>query len=149
MELTAVDSENGTICVSGIDLVNGTPIFDIKPYVPYADIKLDATSSFTPDGDPHLGSRGIAYSEQAAEVTKDKPTFIDMLEQPHRADSRPAYHECDDRPPYGLASQEYNVRFLVHEDHIHVIGIEPRSGSSEQASCYCDEPRVCCLGRNG
>lgn len=128
VKLTAVDAGKGTIDVSGIDLVNDTPIFDIKPYVPYADIKLDATSSFAPDGDLRLGSHAITYSEQAAAVTKNNPTFIDMLEQTLRADPRPAYHETDDRP-YGLALQEYNVRFLVHEDHIHVIGIEPRSCS--------------------
>ena len=126
VELNAVDAKKGTIDVSGIDLVNGTPIYDVKPYVPYADIKLDATSSFAPDGDPRLGSHAITYSEQASKVTKNNPPFVELLEQTLRADPRPAYHASDNRP-YGLALQKYNIRFLVHEDHIHVIGIEARS----------------------
>ncbi|MEZ5326023.1 MAG: tRNA (N6-threonylcarbamoyladenosine(37)-N6)-methyltransferase TrmO [Verrucomicrobiales bacterium] len=129
VRLTSLDAQKGTIAVAGIDLVNGTPVFDIKPYVPYADVKLDATSSFAPHGDPRLCSFAITYSDQAAAaLAGSEPGFKVMLEQTLRADPRPAYHTGDDRP-YGLTLQESNIRFLVHTDHIEVISIEPAAVS--------------------
>ena len=49
VKLERVESDGPRLWVSGVDLVDGTPVYDIKPYVPYADSVPDARSTFAPD----------------------------------------------------------------------------------------------------
>ena len=107
------------IDVSGADLVDGTPILDIKPYLPYADCRMDATGGFT---DP-LGG-------QTLQVECD-PALLAGLEAQQRAglmgvlacDPRPRYQEDPERV-YGLTFAGRNVRFTVDGGVLTVVAVE-------------------------
>ena len=107
------------IRVSGADLVDGTPILDIKPYLPYADFPRDATGGFT---DP--------LETEPLEVECDE-TLLAGLEAQQRAglmgvlacDPRPRYQEDPERV-YGLAFAGKNVKFTVRDRVLTVLAVE-------------------------
>lgn len=107
------------IRVSGADLVDGTPILDIKPYLPYADCPRDATGGFT---DP--------LETKPLEVKCDE-TLLAGLEVQQRAglmgvlacDPRPRYQEDPERV-YGLAFAGKNVKFTVRDRVLTVLAVE-------------------------
>lgn len=107
------------IRVSGADLVDGTPILDIKPYLPYADCPRDATGGFT---DP--------LEMEPLEVECDE-ALLAGLEAQQRAglmgvlacDPRPRYQEDPERV-YGLAFAGKNVKFTVRDRVLTVLAVE-------------------------
>lgn len=107
------------IRVSGADLVDGTPILDIKPYLPYADCPRDATGGFT---DP--------LKAEPLEVECDE-ALLAGLEAQQRAglmgvlacDPRPRYQEDPERV-YGLAFAGKNVKFTVRDRVLTVLAVE-------------------------
>ena len=105
--------------VSGADLVDGTPILDIKPYLPYADCHPEATGGFT---DPLDGQTLQVACEEA---------LLAGLNEEQRAglmgvlscDPRPRYQEDPERV-YGLAFAGKNVRFTVQNRVLTVLAVE-------------------------
>ena len=105
--------------VSGADLVDGTPILDIKPYLPYADCHPEATGGFT---DPLDGQTLQVACEEA---------LLAGLNEEQRAglmgvlacDPRPRYQEDPERV-YGLAFAGKNVRFTVQNEVLTVLAVE-------------------------
>lgn len=107
---------NGPVIhVAGADLMDGTPIFDIKPYVPYSDCHTEALGGFTSSTSrttlqvefpPHLLSKLPAAKRDAA---------IGVLAQ----DPRPSYQHNSQRV-YGLRFSEYDIRFIVEENTLYV-----------------------------
>ena len=107
------------IRVSGADLMNGTPIYDIKPYLPYADCVPDAAGGFT-DQVERKTLRVVCAAEWWERVPQDKRGALrDTLSQ----DPRPAYQQDPDRV-YGMAFGGLNVRFRVAGDTLTVLDIE-------------------------
>ena len=104
--------EQGTVIhVAGADLMDGTPIFDIKPYIPYADSHPDATGGFTDVAGDFL-------------LNVDFPTpLLEKLPQAKREaaigvlshDPRPSYQRKPGRV-YGLSFAGFDIRFTVEED---------------------------------
>jgi tRNA (adenine37-N6)-methyltransferase len=106
------------IHVSGIDLMNGTPILDIKPYVPYTDSHPDARSGFVTDL-PHERLEVIIPEEWAQMVPAGKHTALrGILAQ----DPRPSYQQ-DPTRIYGFAFAGSDVRFRVDGDVLTVCEI--------------------------
>ena len=111
--------ENGDILVKGADLLDGTPIFDIKPYLPYVDAHPEARGGFT--------EQTAAY---ALEVQCPQP-LLDKLPKNKRAallgvlknDPRPAYQHDPDRV-YAMDFGGYRVQFQVGESMLTVIDIQ-------------------------
>ena len=106
------DDYGTVIVVAGSDLMDGTPIFDIKPYIPYSDCHPDATGGFTEDADSYL--LDVEYSDEviAKVPVQKRPALLGVLSH----DPRPSYHKDSDRI-YGLTFSDYDVRFTV-KDHI-------------------------------
>ena len=111
--------ENGDILVKGADLLDGTPIFDIKPYLPYVDAHPEARGGFT--------EQTAAY---ALEVQCPQP-HLDKLPENKRAallgvlknDPRPAYQHDPDR----ISAMDfcgYRVQFRLSETSLTVIDIQ-------------------------
>lgn len=120
LEGVRLDEKLGPVIdVSGADLVDGTPILDIKPYLPYADCHPEATGGFT---DPLDG--------QTLQVNCD-PALLSNLTEEQKAglmgvlacDPRPRYQEDPDRV-YGLAFAGKNVRFTVRDGVLTVVAVE-------------------------
>lgn len=109
------------LLVRGADLVDGTPIFDIKPYLPSADCKPEATGGFT-DSNP--------WQELEVEIA---PELLGMVPEGERealaavlaADPRPHYHSDPERV-YGMAFGGMEVKFTVDGQHLRVKSIEKR-----------------------
>ena len=111
--------ENGDILVKGADLLDGTPIFDIKPYLPYVDAHPEARGGFT--------EQTAAY---ALKVQCPQP-LLDKLPKNKRAallgvlknDPRPAYQHDPDRV-YAMDFGGYRVQFQVSESMLTVVDIK-------------------------
>lgn len=103
--------------VEGADILSGTPIFDIKPYLAFTDSHPDATSGFT-----------SSYSDYRlkVDVPKDlealiEPNILNTLKQLLSTDPRPSYQ--DDGREYGLKFEGYEVKFKVLKDTLYVTNI--------------------------
>lgn len=105
--------------VSGADLMDGTPIFDIKPYLPYTDSHPQAADGFTD---------GLAHAPLTVECS---PALLEHIPADSRegllgvlaGDPRPRYQE-DPQRVYGLSFAGRNVKFTVDGDRLTVIAVE-------------------------
>lgn len=112
--------EYGTVLrVGGADLMDGTPIFDIKPYIPYGDCKPEATGGFTDrTGDFLLQVEfPTALLEKLPEDKRQ--AAIGVLSH----DPRPTYQRSPERV-YGLSFAGCNIRFTVNETQLTVLEVE-------------------------
>ena len=102
--------EHGTVIhVSGADLMDGTPILDIKPYIPYSDAHPDALGGFTSTADDFILDVDFP-TELLEKLPADKrAAAIDVLSH----DPRPSYHNDADRI-YGLPFAGFDIRFTVN-----------------------------------
>ena len=105
--------------VSGADLMDGTPIYDIKPYLPYADSHPDARSGFaTQPADQLLEVQCHPALLERLPAALRQP-LLDVLAH----DPRPQYHHDPDRI-YGMAFGEHEVRFRISDNILHITEIE-------------------------
>ena len=115
----ATEAEGPVLYVTGADLMNGTPIFDIKPYIPLSDCHPEASEGYTRETKLHLLQ--VECDEALlAEIPEDKQTaLLKTLAQ----DPRPAYLD-DPTREYGITFGKHNVKFKVAEDVLTVTKIE-------------------------
>ena len=104
--------------VGGADLMDGTPIYDIKPYLPYADCVPDAASGFAPDSGATLDVRFCPGVEDAVPESK-RAALRGVLAN----DPRPRYHS-DPQRVYGLRFAGQNIRFRVEGSTLTVLAAE-------------------------
>jgi len=114
-----------SIEVSGADLLDGTPILDIKPYIPYSDRIEEATHSlaqtFTPLEQPIFFSTSAQNAcEKHLQATGEKLSLI--IEQTLRCDPRPAYHKDAERE-YGSSLFHWNIRWRINDQRIDILDI--------------------------
>lgn len=108
-----------SLVVSGADLLDGTPILDIKPYLPHADCIESAKGGYSEQGVTHT-----------LQVDFPKP-WLDRIPEKKRAgliecladDPRPSYNDDPDRI-YGMCFDKYNIRFTVAGDTLTVCEVE-------------------------
>lgn len=106
------------LVVGGADLMDGTPIFDIKPYIPYGDAKPDAAGGFTDRvGDFLLN---VEFPEPLLAILPEnkRQAAIGVL----RHDPRPSYQRSPGRV-YGLRFSQYDIRFTVEGDTLTVLEV--------------------------
>lgn len=113
--------EFGTVIhVGGADLMDGTPIFDIKPYIPYADAHPEALGGFTQTaGDFILNVEFPSTLLQQIPVDK-QDALIGVLSH----DPRPSYQQ-DSQRIYGLSFGSFDVRFRVSNETLTVVEVNP------------------------
>ena len=116
-------AEGSVLLVSGADLMDGTPIYDIKPYLPYADCKPEASGGFAPQRGKTLAVDFPA--ELLSRVPEDKR---DALTGVLAQDPRPHY-QSDPQRVYGMAFAGLEVRFRVADGAVYVVEVtEERDG---------------------
>lgn len=111
----------------GADLVDGTPIVDIKPYVPYADAIPEARGGFTEDVEiPAITLHFSPHSrEQLAALAPDYPNLEQLLRQVIGQQPQPAYQRDSIQPrSYGMSLYDLNIRWIASADGHEVIAIE-------------------------
>ena len=111
--------EGPVLTVAGADLMDGTPILDIKPYIPYADCQMEATGGFTDTAGEFLLKVEFP-PELLSMVPEDRrEALIGVL----RHDPRPSYQRKPERV-YGMEFAGWNIRFRVAEDVLTVVEVE-------------------------
>lgn len=124
VRLTGVDlhtAEGPVIYVSGADLMDGTPIFDIKPYLAYTDAHPDAAGGFA------------LQSKEGVLTVECAPALLEVLSEERRQallsilaqDPRPGYQHEPERV-YGFPFAGFEVRFTVAGDTLTVLSISPQ-----------------------
>ena len=111
--------EFGTVIhVAGADLMDGTPIFDIKPYIPYADCRPDASGGFTDSAKDFI--LDVDFPDVLLEkLPQDKKdAAIGVLSH----DPRPPYQKDSDRV-YGLTFAGFDIRFRVKDNLLTVLEV--------------------------
>lgn len=110
----------GTVIhVAGADLMDGTPILDIKPYIPYSDCHTDATGGFTDDAEDFL--LDVVFPEELLQKVPENKR--QALREVLSHDPRPSYQKDSDRI-YGLRFADMNIRFTVQNKILTVFNIE-------------------------
>ena len=119
LERVAAEDGLGTVLyVSGADLMDGTPIYDIKPYLAYTDSHPDAAGGFAAEVFGHSLSVGFPEDMLALLPEDKRIAAIEMLAQ----DPRPAVQRDPERI-YGLKFAGVEIRFRVEEDRLTVTEV--------------------------
>lgn len=119
-----------TLQVGGLDLLDGTPILDIKPYLPYADALPQAKAGFAETAPS--SEYEIRYSVDAElslqELELSYPELRSFISSVLKQDPRPAWRKKEqDTKRYGMTLFHLNIKWQVYESHIEVISILPES----------------------
>ena len=121
VRLVGLQKEEGlgtTLLVAGADLMDGTPIFDIKPYLPYADCRPDAVGGFAADAPARLAV--FIPPELEKKIPEEKRSaLIEVLEQ----DPRPKY-QADPERVYGMSFAGREIRFRVEDGQLLVLSAD-------------------------
>jgi hypothetical protein len=111
---------DGEIEVAGADLMDGTPIYDIKPYLPYTDSHPDARSGFATQPAESL-LEVCCLNDCLSTLPPDlRKPLLEVLAH----DPRPQYQHNPERV-YGMAFAGYEVRFRVEGDKAEILSISP------------------------
>jgi len=129
VELSRIEHSRGAVRLHlrGVDLVNGTPVLDIKPYIPYADSLPHASSviaASAPDSQMTVDFSDAAR-QQLLDLHATYPRLQALIEQVLAQDPRPAYRCHDDDPKeYAVHLEAFNVRWRVRAGRTLVTAIE-------------------------
>ncbi|MEE1184931.1 MAG: tRNA (N6-threonylcarbamoyladenosine(37)-N6)-methyltransferase TrmO [Acutalibacteraceae bacterium] len=119
LDKVAFEDEGPVLYISGADLMNGTPIYDIKPYLAYADAHPDAIGGFT----ENLNERKLAVNIPEKLLSEIPDNLKTELIKVLSLDPRPSYIDDKDRI-YGFIFSEYEIKFKVENKNLYVISIE-------------------------
>lgn len=124
VEIDSIDlfTEDGpVITVKGADLMDGTPIYDIKPYIRYADSRQQAVCGYV-DTLEERSLKVVFPSELSGNI--EDTSVIPALVETLRLDPRPSYHDDPERV-YGLSFAGLNVKFQVNGAVLTVVEVKP------------------------
>ncbi|GAA76230.1 MAG: tRNA (N6-threonylcarbamoyladenosine(37)-N6)-methyltransferase TrmO [Colwellia sp.] len=128
VKLEGIEYKNGqlSLLLAGIDLLDGTPIIDIKPYLPYSDAMLDASAGFA-DTRPET-QMSVEFTPEVTlfiEQQTQYPDLLNFISNVLKQDPRPAYKkQKDGEQSYGMTLYDYNIRWQVNGEHNLVTSIE-------------------------
>jgi len=121
IESVELDASDGPVInVRGADMLDGTPIYDIKPYIKYADARPHAVCGYVDS----LQERTlkVVIPKEISDGVSDR-SVLEALVQTLSLDPRPSYHD-DPQREYGLSFAGMNVRFRVSSGVLSVLSIE-------------------------
>lgn len=117
-----------SLMVSDLDLIDGTPVLDIKPYIPYADTVEAARAGYAPAA-PET-SLPVGFSDTAREqLQRLAPAYInleDLIVQVLQQDPRPAYQDAQDdsERTFGMRLYDLEIKWRVEGGAVRVLGLE-------------------------
>lgn len=110
----------GTVLhIGGADLMDGTPIFDIKPYIPYCDAHPEAMGGFTQDAGDYLLEVDFPENLKQRLPAEKQEAICQVLSH----DPRPSYQKDSDRV-YGLSFAGHDIRFTVKDKVLTVVDVQ-------------------------
>lgn len=125
LEKIELHTEHGPVLhVSGVDMMDNTPIYDIKPYLPYTDGRPDATGGFNDGLDDH--KLETDFPEQWLRLIPEelREGLLCVLAN----DPRPSY-QSDPKRVYGFGFGGFEIKFTVRDKLISVCSVEPLAGT--------------------
>ncbi|MFP4155405.1 MAG: tRNA (N6-threonylcarbamoyladenosine(37)-N6)-methyltransferase TrmO [Halothiobacillaceae bacterium] len=129
LESLELAADSVRLHLAGVDLLDGTPVLDVKPYLPWADDPgPNARGGFAQTRpEPKLA---VCWAPLPARRKADlPPATVTLIEQTLALDPRPAWHE-DPKREYGIAVAGWNLRFRVAEGQASILSIEPLNEES-------------------
>lgn len=115
------------LSISGCDLVDATPVIDIKPYLAYADCMTEAQGGFTDQVPRNV--LNVSWSAQAKQdleqFVKRYPDLAELISALIAQDPRPAYQQEAAAHEYGMRLYDCNVRFLIASTTATILSIDP------------------------
>ena len=117
--IEVTEKEGPVLYVTGADLLDGTPIYDIKPYLPYVDSHPEAKSGFSGKVQDYALSVCDENGVLDGIGEEDRKVLFQILEQ----DPRPSYQNDPERI-YGMAYAGMNVKFRVEGEKLFIVGVE-------------------------
>lgn len=123
VKLIDVDTQNGvTLHFSGLDLVDQTPIIDIKPYIPFVECQHDAKAGFVTGQPPQLR---VEFSELARQQISYAPQthLLELITEVLAQDPRPAY-ASDPYRTYGIRLYQFDIQWRCDGQCAHVLALE-------------------------
>ncbi|MCW1922754.1 tRNA (N6-threonylcarbamoyladenosine(37)-N6)-methyltransferase TrmO [Luteolibacter arcticus] len=118
------EKEGSVLLLGGIDLVDGTPVFDIKPYIPYAEALPDARGGFAPD-EPHR--LGVVAATPAFEALPERSQRV--IVEALSLDPRPPAGRDEPGRIHGASLCGLEVKFRIEGDECQILSVEVSSGS--------------------
>lgn len=114
------------IDLHGADLLDGTPVIDIKPYLPYSDSIVEAKGGFAPIS---TITKAVRFTEQAEYECKQYQQQTGreirlLIEQIVAQDPRPAYLTSQTEREHGMQLWDVNIKWQAHKDHFEVLRLE-------------------------
>ena len=132
LESVELGKKGPLLHLTGVDILDQTPILDIKPYIPYSDALLSANDGFAPA--PPRSAISVIFSDMAREQIKEKeneiPHLADMITGILENDPRPAYRSSrqsdwgNDRI-FGIRLFDFDLKWTVERDQMIVLSLEP------------------------
>ncbi|POP41646.1 tRNA (N6-threonylcarbamoyladenosine(37)-N6)-methyltransferase TrmO [Superficieibacter electus] len=115
--------------LGGLDLVDGTPVIDIKPYLPFAESLPDARAGYAQQ--PPLANMTVTFTpeaeQQLATLQKHSPHFRTFISEVLAQDPRPAYRKNEEAgKTYAVWLEDVNVRWRVNASGFEVFALEAR-----------------------
>jgi tRNA-Thr(GGU) m(6)t(6)A37 methyltransferase TsaA len=125
--LDVVEEPEPLLRVAGIDLLDGTPVLDIKPYLPYSDAIADARGGFAPVApEPHLPVSFRPEAEAGCAASDDPDGLRDLIAQLLALDPRPAYRRgAEPDRLYGMRLSGCEVQWRVTGRGVEVVAVRP------------------------
>ena len=124
VKLESVNCDQGVFLhISGADLLDGTPVLDIKPYIPFVEAKPEAKSGFV-EGEPV--QLPVVWTDKALaqfDQLKKGDHLKTIIEQSLAQDPRPAFHRDKERE-YGMLIDGINVKFNVSDNCVTIVQLE-------------------------
>lgn len=112
VELVGIDTRQGVrLQLAGADLVSGTPVLDIKPYLPWAEARPEARAGFAPEAPVRLPVRFTREAETVLARREDGTSLRALIEEVLSQDPRPAYRNGGEARRYGVRLRDLDVRF--------------------------------------
>ena len=115
--IEATEKAGNILIVSGADILDGTPIYDIKPYIPYTDCHTDAVGGYADREQFHRLQ--VKYNDEALEIVpkEKRNALISCLAD----DPRPSYH--GDKREYAMSFAGFDVHFYVDDNILYITKI--------------------------
>jgi tRNA-Thr(GGU) m(6)t(6)A37 methyltransferase TsaA len=123
--LEGIGREEGRLLLylSGVDLLDGTPVLDIKPYLPYADSLPHAVGGFAQDAPARMAVR---FADEVASALQEEeeryPGLRALIEQLVALNPSPGYHAEHDRR-YGMRLHDLDIRWQLTEDSAVIVAV--------------------------
>lgn len=117
--LEHIDTRNGVcLTLSGADLANGTPVVDIKPYLPWLESQPQARSGFAPEPPQHCRVTFSRHATQQLTARADSDTLGPLIQQVLAQDPRPAYRSSPDTRLHGIRLRDLDIHFRATQENV-------------------------------